>query len=27
VRKIGAERGQLSELNQALHVLEQTLKG
>jgi len=27
VRKIGAERQQLSELNQQLHVLEQTLKG
>ena len=27
VRKIGAERAQLSELNQQLHVLEQTLKG
>ncbi|MBE7367518.1 chromosomal replication initiator protein DnaA [Ramlibacter pallidus] len=27
VRKIGAERQQLTELNQQLHVLEQTLKG
>lgn len=27
VRKIGSERQQLSELNQQLHVLEQTLKG
>ncbi len=27
VRKIGAERAQLAELNQQLHVLEQTLKG
>ena len=27
VRKIGSERGQDTELNQALHVLEQTLKG
>jgi chromosomal replication initiator protein len=27
VRKIGAERAQLTELNQQLHVLEQTLKG
>lgn len=27
VRKIGAERQQLSDLNQQLHVLEQTLKG
>ena len=27
VRKIGGERGQLAELNQELHVLEQTLKG
>jgi chromosomal replication initiator protein len=27
VRKIGAERQQLNELNQQLHVLEQTLKG
>jgi chromosomal replication initiator protein len=27
VRKISAERLQLSELNQQLHVLEQTLKG
>ena len=27
VRKIGVERGQLTELNQQLHVLEQTLKG
>ena len=27
VRKIGAERQQLAELNQQLHVLEQTLKG
>ena len=27
VRKIGGERAQLSELNQQLHVLEQTLKG
>jgi chromosomal replication initiator protein len=27
VRKISAERQQLSELNQQLHVLEQTLKG
>ena len=27
VRKISAERQQLTELNQQLHVLEQTLKG
>jgi len=27
VRKIGAERLQLTEVNQQLHVLEQTLKG
>jgi chromosomal replication initiator protein len=27
VRKIGGERGKDSELNQQLHVLEQTLKG
>ena len=27
VRKIGSERSQDTELNQALHVLEQTLKG
>jgi chromosomal replication initiator protein len=27
VRKINAERLQLTELNQQLHVLEQTLKG
>jgi chromosomal replication initiator protein len=27
VRKIGGERQQLTELNQQLHVLEQTLKG
>ena len=27
VRKIGAERQQMSDLNQQLHVLEQTLKG
>jgi chromosomal replication initiator protein len=27
VRKIGAERQQATELNQQLHVLEQTLKG
>jgi len=27
VRKIGSERQQLTELNQQLHVLEQTLKG
>jgi len=27
VRKIGAERQQMTELNQQLHVLEQTLKG
>jgi chromosomal replication initiator protein len=27
VRKIGGERQQMTELNQQLHVLEQTLKG
>jgi chromosomal replication initiator protein len=27
VRKIGGERLQMTELNQQLHVLEQTLKG
>jgi chromosomal replication initiator protein len=27
VRKIGGERQQVTELNQQLHVLEQTLKG
>jgi chromosomal replication initiator protein len=27
VRKIGGERGKDTELNQQLHVLEQTLKG
>ena len=27
VRKIGSERQQMSDLNQQLHVLEQTLKG
>jgi chromosomal replication initiator protein len=27
VRKINAERQQMTELNQQLHVLEQTLKG
>jgi chromosomal replication initiator protein len=27
VRKISAERQQLTEVNQQLHVLEQTLKG
>jgi chromosomal replication initiator protein len=27
VRKIGTERQQVTELNQQLHVLEQTLKG
>ena len=27
VRKIGGERGKNTELNQQLHVLEQTLKG